>query len=352
MRSRLPLVDFLKALASQLIVWHHLAYYGPMSDVALPLAPDLIRWLYNDGRYAVQVFLVVAGFLAVRGHAMTVNGKTVGPLLTQRFLRLAAPLPIVILLSILAYLIADNLTTDGLDSQPPELIQVAAHLFLVHKLFGFESLSAGLWYPAIDFQLFATFLVLVWLADRFEWSLAGPVLVLTSLSALIFNRLPEFDALSLYFFGAYGLGVLTGLSNGRLHWYIVAVTFMSVAALFVDFRERFALALLISGLLWLALRHGSLMSCGKGRLVCWLSDISYSVFLVHFPILLVVNAAFTRIAADQPMVQAGGMVIGWLLSVFAGALFYTFVDQPLQARLRSTFRGTLPAVTSGAPVGR
>ena len=73
---------------------------------------------------------------------------------------------------------------------------------------------------------------------------------------------------------------------------------------------------------------------------------------MHFPILLVVNAAFTRIAADQPMVQAGGMVIGWLLSVFAGALFYTFVDQPLQARLRSTFRGTLPAVTSGAPVGR
>lgn len=352
MPNRLPLVDVLKALASQLIVWHHLAYYGPMSDVALPLAPDLIRWLYNDGRYAVQVFLVVAGFLAVRGHAMSVNGMTVGPLLSQRFLRLAAPLPVVILLSIIAYAIADELTSSGVTAQPLELIQVAAHLFLVHKLFGFDSLSAGLWYPAIDFQLFAIFLLTAWLANRFEWSLAGPVLVLTSLSALVFNRLPEFDALGLYFFGAYGLGVLTGLSNGRLRWYIVAVTLMSVVALFVDFRERFALALVISSLLWLALCNPALMQRGNGWLIRWLSDISYSVFLVHFPILLIVNATFTHIAADQPMIQAGGMVIGWLLSVVAGALFYNLVDQPLQARLRSNFRSRLPTVATQSPTDR
>jgi peptidoglycan/LPS O-acetylase OafA/YrhL len=288
----------------------------------------------------------------VRGHAMTVNTRTVGPLLSQRFLRLAAPLPVIILLSIIAYAIADKLTSSVVSAQPPELIQVAAHLLLVHKLFGFESLSAGLWYPAIDFQLFAIFLLLVWLANRLAWSVAGSVLVLTSLSALVFNRMPEFDALGLYFFGAYGLGILTRLSNGKLRWYIAAAMVISLAALFVDFRERFALALLISGLLWLALRHGAIMNCGDGRLVRWLSDISYSVFLVHFPILLMVNAAFTRIAADQPIVQAGGMVIGWLLSVIAGAIFYRFVDLPLQARLQRNFRSQLPTVATRSTIDK
>jgi hypothetical protein len=35
-------IDTLKALACQLIVLHHLAFYGPMSDHAYSLAPDLI----------------------------------------------------------------------------------------------------------------------------------------------------------------------------------------------------------------------------------------------------------------------------------------------------------------------
>lgn len=61
--TRLPLVDALKAIASQLIVLHHLAFYGPMSDVAFPLAPSAISWLSEYGRMAVQVFLVIGGFL-------------------------------------------------------------------------------------------------------------------------------------------------------------------------------------------------------------------------------------------------------------------------------------------------
>ncbi|HSV53424.1 MAG TPA: acyltransferase, partial [Burkholderiaceae bacterium] len=56
--QRLPLIDALKAVACVMIVWHHLAFYGPMSDIAQPLAPRLISWLYDYGRMAVQVFLV------------------------------------------------------------------------------------------------------------------------------------------------------------------------------------------------------------------------------------------------------------------------------------------------------
>ena len=54
--ARFRFIDFLRALASQLIVWHHLAFYGPLSDIAYPLAPLAIDVLYDYARMAVQVF--------------------------------------------------------------------------------------------------------------------------------------------------------------------------------------------------------------------------------------------------------------------------------------------------------
>ena len=65
--SRLPLIDAFKAIASQLIVLHHLSAYGPLSATVQQAAPGLIGWFYDYARMAVQVFLVIAGFLAVRG---------------------------------------------------------------------------------------------------------------------------------------------------------------------------------------------------------------------------------------------------------------------------------------------
>ena len=64
--SRLDFVDALKAIAVQLIVLHHLAFYGPMSDNAYKLAAAAISWLSQDVRIAVQAFLVIGGFLAAR----------------------------------------------------------------------------------------------------------------------------------------------------------------------------------------------------------------------------------------------------------------------------------------------
>jgi len=73
--SRLAFIDALKAVASQLIVLHHLAFYGPMSDYAQELFPGLMSWLYDYARIAVQAFLVIGGFLAAQ--ALTRDGRLV-----------------------------------------------------------------------------------------------------------------------------------------------------------------------------------------------------------------------------------------------------------------------------------
>jgi peptidoglycan/LPS O-acetylase OafA/YrhL len=60
-----------------------------------------------------------------------------------------------------------------------------------------------------------------------------------------------------------------------------------------------------------------------------MATISFSVFLVHFPVCLVVNAAFTRFVSDQPHEQALGMLLAWAASLAAGAAFYRWVELPL-----------------------
>ena len=53
------IIDFIKALASQLIVWHHFVSYGPLIKTLRPYASGVVDWLFVDARMAVQAFLVV-----------------------------------------------------------------------------------------------------------------------------------------------------------------------------------------------------------------------------------------------------------------------------------------------------
>ena len=144
---RLAFIDALKAIASQLIVLHHLAFYGPMSDVANELAPGLISWLSQDARIAVQVFLVIGGFLAAK--ALAPAGKLVASaplaLLKKRYLKLVTPYLAAVLLSIVCAAIARNLIDHESIPNPPTAWQMLAHIALLQSILDVDSLSAGVW---------------------------------------------------------------------------------------------------------------------------------------------------------------------------------------------------------------
>ena len=65
----MPLIDALKAIAALLVLTHHFSSYGPLAESARQHFPVVFDWLFAYGRMAVQVFLVIAGFLAARGLA-------------------------------------------------------------------------------------------------------------------------------------------------------------------------------------------------------------------------------------------------------------------------------------------
>lgn len=343
--SRMPVVDAIKAIAALMIVLHHLAVYGPMSDVAYPLFPGLIDWFYQYGRMAVQAFFVMAGFLAARKFAPHGVSLVVGPvqIIAQRYMRLAIPYLAALTLAIgCAALARDGVNHDSIPGAP-SIAQLLAHALLLQDLLDQEALSAGVWYIAIDFQLFALTALLFWLSRRLECrsanlKAAAPLLVasLTLASLFVFNRNNAWDETAFYFFGSYGLGVLSYWASNSRHstLWLSLLALLVAAALLVEFRYRIAVAGILMLMLGIARQRGVLENLPMPRPLTYLGRISFSIFLVHFPLLLIVNATFSIFFPNQPIANAFGLILGLGVSILGGALFYKWVEsRPLANKM-------------------
>ena len=181
----MPLIDALKAIAALLVLTHHFSSYGPLAESARQHFPVVFDWLFAYGRMAVQVFLVIAGFLAARG--LSAQGQALStsplPLFWKRYLRLVVPYLAAIGLAIIAAAIADRWLDDEAIPARASFMQWLAHATLLHGLLGVKALSAGVWYIAIDFQLFALMAILLWAGRR---RLVAPALVLAVATASLF----------------------------------------------------------------------------------------------------------------------------------------------------------------------
>lgn len=312
-----------------------------MSDVVYVTAPGLIDWLYDYGRMAVQVFLVLGGFLAAASLAPqgTASFTQPGRLVFRRYRRLVLPYMVALAASVLVTALVRPWFDNPSVSDAPTLWQLLSHVLLLQDVLGQEALSAGVWYVAIDMQLFVLSVLIFsvqrmlarrWLAIPARFGV-GLVLLLAVLSLFVFNRQAGLDMTGLYFFGSYALGMLafwaSNARRGGLWLLLIAV--LGVTALALDFRGRIAVALVVAlGLVWLQKNAGA----GPVRWLQsrpWLArlgQMSYSVFLVHFPVCLLINALASRFWPTGVLANALGMLAAFGLSLLAGWALYRGVE--------------------------
>lgn len=341
--SSLLLIDVIKALASQLIIWHHLAVYSPMSDVVYPHASQFTDWLYEDARLAVQAFLVVGGFLAARALAPRPDALDADfsrgnliQLLWQRYVRLARPYVVALVCAIVCASLARGLVVNPETPTAPTIGRVLAHLLLLQDIVHVDALSAGVWYVAVDFQLYAALALLLWsarqLALRTRLSTGSLVVVLSvvlsATSLFWLNRNTSLDEWAPYFFGAYGLGIFAQWAAAASHkgrW-LAVITVLALIALALEWRSRILVAALTA--LMLAAGGGIYVSLkGYGaRLVAALGRISYPVFLVHYPVSLLVGALVFKLSPESVAINLMGLFAAWLVSLSAGAALYRWVE--------------------------
>jgi peptidoglycan/LPS O-acetylase OafA/YrhL len=323
-------VDLLKVVAAQLIVWHHFSAYGPMSDTMNLVWPHLIDWLYEDARLAVQVFLVVGGYLA----AQSVMNKPIQQPLVQiskRFLRLVPFYVLALTLITCAVSLSRQTIHESWLPNPVTLWQFLAHALLVHDIFGFEALSSGAWYVAVDFQLYALLIVLCHVLQSSDHRrLSVGVALLCVASMWQFNRVKELDIWAIYFFSAYGLGVLAAWAKrSRFDQGIFWITaLLAMGALWLEFRSRLGLALVTA--CWLVIKpRGSVRWTPLKRVVHRLSNSAYVLFLTHFGVIVLFSDMWNKSHFYDPYMAFGLTVFAWACCVGLGLFMHERAEVPM-----------------------
>ncbi|MEO7106339.1 MAG: acyltransferase family protein [Rhodoferax sp.] len=339
MSRRQTHIDVAKVLASHFIVLHHFSAYGPLAHALGVVAPALTDWFFAYARMAVQVFLVIGGYLAAGTLAPHGHLQRQAPWrsVAQRYVRLVLPFGVALLLVTACSALARQWLQADFIPAAPSPFALLAHFALLFDILGYESLSSGVWYVAIDFQLFAAMALLLWVGGRAaQW-----LVVLAMLASLFFFNLHQTgDMWALYFFGSYGMGAFAWWAGhsrhaGRLLALLAAI---GCAALTWDFRLRIALAVVMALGLGLArwrlgheAHHTHSIKPLALRLLRVMSRSSYALFLTHFSILLLANVVWARFTWTAPGDAAWLFAGAWAVCIAVSLLFERYVERPLSA---------------------
>ena len=333
-----------------LIILHHLSSYGQMAVDARSLLPGLMAWLFEYGRYAVQIFLVMAGYLATQSLTRFANARFSSQnllrVIINRYLRLFAPYIAALIFTIFCAWTARFWVNDEFVGEQETLNQFIAHLFFLQGILGLDSISAGAWYVAIDWQLYSVLAVLLISFSSYQ-ALIWLIGILATCSLLYFNRSAQYEAYFIYFIGSYGLGVLAYLAKNfadkkiqvlAKFALVIIGAIIAISTLHeVWLRNFMAWFVAITLLLW-----GNAAYPGEGsvthglkasllRAIAWASPRSYCAFLIHFAFILLANTLY--ISSGMHAHESGLIAICLMLGVVvcstvAANYMYRWVEIP------------------------
>jgi peptidoglycan/LPS O-acetylase OafA/YrhL len=337
--SRLPFVDALRALAATLITWHHIGIYGPLAYIDTPDTDLLLVWA-DDFRWAVQIFLVVGGYVAARSMVgRSWHARHMAGFVARRYCRLGVPYLASLAIAVVACAWARGWIPDEVVGPVPQWDQVLAHALLLQDILGYESLAPGVWFVSIEFQLGLIFVALLSARDVLsarvgERIAAGFALgagwTLAALSLFIFNLDDTWDMWAIYFWGPFFLGavIYLALRNSASTPLFSLDAMMMVIALAYFWRWRLVVALATGLVLYWSGRLGLMQRWPASRLIGNLGRTSYSLFLIHFPVLVVTSALWVRLGGVSEASALAASLVAYLASLVAAEAFYRAVEVP------------------------
>lgn len=301
-----------------------------MAETMRLVWPQLMEWFYHDARMAVQVFLVVGGYLAAQS---VMNNPVTHPItaIVKRYLRLVPFYLLALALISAAVAVSRDTIQASWVPNEPSVSQFVAHGLLLHDLLGFEALSSGVWYVAIDFQLYVLLLVLCHLLHTENYRrLSVAVALVCAASMWQFNRLDAWDMWAIYFFGAFGLGVLAAWAKRstfetRVFW---LTALLAIGALWLEYRTRLSLALVTA--VWLVIKPKQQIHWTPfKRVLHRLSNSAYVLFLTHFGVIVLFSGVWNSNHLSDPYTAFGLTVFAWLCCVGLGLFMHEKAEVPM-----------------------
>lgn len=387
---RLPYLDGVRGLAALYVVGYHAFCTADCSLLGWrhtlpPLVEKGFRWLLH-GHLAVDLFIVLSGFclmLPIATHPRRELAGGFWPYLARRARRILPPYFAALAVTLVCIALIPALGQpagvywdSALPAFRPDVL--LSHVFLVHNLD--PDLASKINYPhwsvATEWQIYF-FLPLLLLP---LWRRAGLLVAVATTVAV--SVLPHFliperaDRACLHFLGLFALGAGAAVLatseepwTRRARWGLLAALTGIPLLLGMQFRHhlfelhQFAMDFPIGIAAALLLIYGARCARRDGapanplirflewRPVVWLGAISYSVYLIHAPVLAALHVV-TRSGGLSSLATLGLMLtLGVLLAVLVGWGFHLALEKPFLARRSPRLPSTAwPAAAAGDAV--
>ena len=334
-----------------------------MSDVVSEWLPALEEFFFEHGLLAVQVFLVLGGYLNAKSwtRALAKAEFHVLPRIWARYERLAIPLFAALSFTVLVTACVRPFFDHSSLSASPTPLQIFAHIFLLQDVLYLEAFSAGVWYVAIDFQLFIMAIVCAWLAHVWQrhttsGSVIRKVLIfwgaLTMGSIFVWNLNPLGEVWATYFFSAYGLGLCVGCwryAGMRLNCNHLAFLIMLIGALATAYQPRIRLVVAVVTSVLLSFYEAGNCRPIEGLKMRWIREVSnasYAIFLIHFGTSLLVSAIVFNFWSENIPVNLMGLLFAFGASLALGRQIHLHIESKPPSLMRVGLWAGIFAVSS------
>lgn len=311
-------IDLLRGLAALYVVIYHFVLGSNLRFVE----SHMLREFASYGHLGVQVFFVISGF--VIPYSMFVSNyeiKNFKLFMAKRLLRLEPPYLISVLLSIaLIYIstLSPYYRGEGINLG---FKQVIFHLAYLNSIFGYDWVNVVYWTLAIEFQYYLLMAVLFPLLKSGNVLSYSLLLVLAIGLSLIFPQ-KQFLLKHLPFF-ILGISMfLLKIKSININKFMVSILFTASIIFLED-----GLAYLFFGIAPVVI---ILFTNKEGKLVTFLSTVSYSIYLLHIPIgQRIMNLGENFISQDLLMFIY--MVFAILVTILISYIFSNLIEKPSMA---------------------
>ena len=352
--SHLRLLDGLRGLACLWVVLDHLH----VEELAGQLPAGLHHWVFDSGIVGVMVFFVLSGFVIARSWGGAFPGGApieaahVGRFIARRWMRLSPPYYVAIVVAVAVTVAGAVVRDDG--GQAPSAGSLVAHLLYLQGVVDVEPINAVFWTLAIEMQFYVGFAALVWLVARLDArsvELAQTALVVVAVCSAVWP-LRGLDLVNQPHLAAYGFAFASGAFtwwrwqralDGGVYWVFHAI----LAVAWLRWGDPLVGAVVLTGPLLLAATSGDRMVRWLGqRPLQRLGAVSYSLYLVHAPVVGVVAWLGERALGAGAVPEAVMIVPAVAASLAVAVVLHRQVEVPALRWSRALRRPIAPVVAA------
>jgi peptidoglycan/LPS O-acetylase OafA/YrhL len=338
--GRLPFIHGLRGVAAASVTLFHLYDSTPVTEHLAMVLPSFMDGLLRLGFLGVDLFFVISGFvISLTLHNRLRTIPEWGRFFLRRQLRLDPPYWTTIALSIVSAL-ALNAIRPSVHAPVPSVSDVVVHLFYLQDFLHRKSIVGIFWSLCFEVQFYLFFGALV--LARVRWNISGRLfgwlmmpLYLLSV-ACFWHLVPYPDGLFISRWFEFFTGVIVymywrkefSLPQVSIYLGLLLIVILVNPATDNEIAQVTAVTVMIIGLTFLlAVESGGVQTWLSSRVLRYLGDISYSLYLMH----ALVGIRLLKILVGERSTVSGTLAmyaVALVVSIAASDLLFRTIERP------------------------